>query len=635
MAVGGSFPAFWGDLSNRYTIQADLSHYAEDFLGEHDLKFGVQYTRGRKNSTSGDFFSKNLTNLDTGEDLGPFGYYQNAYLYSWDYSVDYMKYEFTPDGLILSKFTNYSMPTKSVRTADSLGFFFDDQWTPTSRLTLNLGIRYDLMTAKFAPGQMYEQPTSPDGYAGTLTVTRERKGSDNLFDFKCLSPRLGVTYQLTKDQKTALRASWGRYYSPMGVESFGTGGPDPDKSYGIDEYYLMPWEGLDINGDGVIFDEDTVLAIRRLMEGEGTHINAFIGDWDLRDLFHIYDPAAWELRVAPGLKNQHTDQWTVSLERELFRNFSVALTYINRNTKNMIVMWPINPETGKDYEWERKTQVINGQEMLLYSIVLKDYNGDGQITNGPDGDIQWLADHDVWHHGMEWRNLPNMEGKKAQRVFQGLQLTFNKRYSDRWQLMGSLLWNSSNGVAARNKRQDQDYNLEAPFVWQDPWLGSPNQLLNNMEGPLPFTPRFEFKLNGNYTIPKIEVDFGFRYRMHNGRPSWVFEPIPLTVGTSSDLTDKAFMEQAVILTGGDQVVAQNPKDPLYYPVLNILDLRLEKAFGIGPGRLHVILDCFNVFNSQDVTNAYVKNIEGETKTVGQISGIVAPRKFRFGIMYDF
>ena len=92
------------------------------------------------------------------------------------------------------------------------------------------------------------------------------------------------------------------------------------------------------------------------------------------------------------------------------------------------------------------------------------------------------------------------------------------------------------------------------------------------------------------------------------------------------------MAHAVLTTGGTQLVAQDPMKPLYMPVLKILDLRLEKAFRLGPGKLSLIFDAFNLFNSQDVTNAYTKKVEG-SDTVGQITGIVAPRKYRGGIMY--
>jgi outer membrane receptor protein involved in Fe transport len=644
-AVGGAFEAWNGNLTSRSTLQADVSHYAENFLGEHDIKFGVQYTRGRKNGTTGDFFSKQLTNPNTSEDLGLMGFYQTGYVTGYYYySIAAQNYYYGiagQDGLVMNINTYYSNPRKTVRTSDSTGLFFDDQWAPSKRLTFNLGARYDVMTAKFGKGQILAQPTTPEGFAGTLDVIRDRQGSGNLFNFRCFSPRLGVTYQLTKDGKTALRASFGRYYTPLGVESFGSGGPDQDRSYSTTKYYLVPWEGLDTNGDGVIFDSETMNATRRLLEGvkDGTltPLNAQFtanngGNLDYRNTFAIYDPSLtpFELKIQPGMKNQHTDQFTVSLEREVFKNFSLALTYIHRNTTDMIVEWPINKVTGQPWEYERKTQVVNGQEVSLYSIVIKDYNGDGVITNGPGGDVQWVNQN----MDTEWRNLPTWDGHKADRLFEGVQMTFNKRYSNRWQLMGSFLWNYSSGPAARNKRQDQDYNLDGPDIWSDRWVAGVNQLVNNMVGPLPFTPRFEFKINGNYTIPVIEADFALRFRLHTGRPVWIVQEVGKKITTNTDFSDAELMAQAVLTTGGTQIIAQDPTKPLYMPVLKILDLRLEKGFTLGPGKLSVIFDVFNLFNSQDVTNAYTRKIEG-VDTIGQITGIVAPRKYRGGIEYKF
>jgi Carboxypeptidase regulatory-like domain len=644
-AVGGAFEAFYGNVSSRSTLQADLSHYAENFLGEHDIKFGVQYTRGRKNDTIGNFFSKNLTDPETGDDLGLMGYYQFGYVAGYAYSsIDSQNYYYGiagQDGLVMMVNTYFAAPRKTVRTADSVGFFFDDQWTPTKRLTFNIGVRYDLMTAKFGTGAILKQPATPEGFAGSLEVVRDRQGSGNLFDFKCFSPRLGLTYQLTKDGKTALRASYGRYYTPLGVESFGSGGPDQDRTYSTTKYYLIPWDGLDANGDGVLFDAETMNATRVLLNGlqDGTltPINAEVtsnggGPLDYRDTFSTYDPTQnpWELKIHPGLKNQHTDQLTVSLEREIFPNFSLALTYINRATRDMIVEWPINRVTGLPWDYEQKTEVVNGQTISLWSVVLQDYNGDHQITNGPGGDVQWVNQN----HDIEWQNLPAWDGHKPQRLFQGLQLTFTKRYSNRWQLFGSLLLNHSSGPAGRNKRQDEDYNLEGSNIWSDHWVAGVNQLVNNMVGPLPFTPRFEFKLNGNYTIPGIELDVALRFRLHTGRPVWVLQQIPDLITTLTDLDDTVALAHKVLTTGGNQIIAQDPTKPLYMPALKILDMRLEKGFPLGRAKMSFILDVFNLFNSQDVTNAYTKIVEG-TNQVGQITGIVAPRKFRGGVEFTF
>jgi len=163
-----------------------------------------------------------------------------------------------------------------------------------------------------------------------------------------------------------------------------------------------------------------------------------------------------------------------------------------------------------------------------------------------------------------------------------------------------------------------------------------------MEGPLPFTPRFEFKLGGNYTIPKIEVDLGLRFRFHTGRPSWILTEVQTLNQWNYDPENVDLMEHGVILesSGGmpGQIVAQDPTKPLYLPVQKILDLRLEKTFNLGRGRLRLMLDGFNILNTKDVTNAMVKRVEIAgvlARDVGRVVGLVSPRRFRLGIMYEF
>jgi hypothetical protein len=619
------------------TIQADMSTFAENFLGEHDIKFGVQYTRGRLNSISGGgFFGKEVIDPDTGEDLGFFGVYLGAYPYRYTYNIQYLKSWYGDyDGLKFWVDNNYSKPHRTIRTSDGLGFFFDDQWSPTRRLTLNLGLRYDKMTAKFGEGgEMMEQPLTPAAWKEDLVAYRSRSGSDNIFDFNNWSPRVGLSYDITGDGKTVFRASFGRYYTPIGVESFGGGGPDLDRTYYLQEFYSVPWEGLDLNGDGYIIGSEFANAARKIPNLSP------INEGDFANVWRSSDPS-WGLSIEPGLKNQHTDQWTLNLEREIFKDFSLGVTYINRSTRDMIVQWPLNQATQEPWEYEVKTQVINGQEMSLYSIVMKDYDGNGEI-NGDD--IAWIDDH----QDFQWRNMPDFANYaggpavKARRNFDGLQVTFKKRYSSRWQLMGSLLWNSSDGFAGRNKRQDQDYNMEGTNIWSDQWLGGLNQTVNNMEGRMPFSPRFEFKINGNYTIPKIEMDVGLRYRYHTGRPVWVLADVQqLASWNYDDASPEQRAHWVILTTGGysQQIVAQNATDPLYMPVMSILDLRLDKTFAVGANsKLRFMLDAFNILGSKAVTNAMTKTIaQGDipVREVGRVVGLVPPRTFRLGVLFQF
>ncbi|GAH67860.1 unnamed protein product, partial [marine sediment metagenome] len=125
-----------------------------------------------------------------------------------------------------------------------------------------------------------------------------------------------------------------------------------------------------------------------------------------------------------------------------------------------------------------------------------------------------------------------------------------------------------------------------------------------------------------YKVPKIELDFGFRFRMHTGRPVWEYVGYPTrTQWSSPDSTDS-------INPGGLTRVIKDT-EPTYLPSLALFDFRLEKAFKIREyGAIHVILDILNAFNAADVTNIDIGNW-------GRITGLTNARRVRLSFMYQF
>jgi hypothetical protein len=97
------------------------------------------------------------------------------------------------------------------------GAFVQDQWRVSSKLTLDLGVRYDL----FTPVQERDNRES-DFFLGTGTIALAGQGGisrtilgEQKHDF---SPRLGAAYHL--DEKTVVRAAYGLFY----FNEQGTGG---------------------------------------------------------------------------------------------------------------------------------------------------------------------------------------------------------------------------------------------------------------------------------------------------------------------------------------------------------------------------------------------------------------------------
>lgn len=604
--VNGDFPYVEAQKSNRQTIQADMSYYAENFLGEHDIKFGAQYTKGRGNWEGGYF--QNYANFTY-----PLGGWW-GYVAGLGYKIDYLKTQTwyygnaIQDGLLFYNNKTIMNPFLTVRTADSLGFFVDDQWSPVKRLTVNLGLRYDRMTTKYGKGKVYQFVTKPDEINGPPPALRDRAATGNIFDFKTLAPRIGVTYQLTRDGKTVIRANYGRYYMPLAVEFLRRFGPDMQLTTLTYQIYMVPWDIADINHDGYIDPYGIGGKPNELREA----VRHIFGSTPIYERNDQSDPS-WTLAVAPNVKDMYTDQISLNLERELVKDFSVSATYIYKHAANMFVNVPINRETGQQWEYERvpfKTE--EGKTVQLYGIKWKDYDGNGVVDGS---DVAWVGTHTTYRV----ENMETYDGIKPQRTYQALQLVLNKRFANRWQGMGSVVYSWSNGTAQRTMRQSD--NMMGPMITDDTWMGSLNYTINNMDGVLPFVPKWEVKASGSYTIPYVNLDLGLRFRFHTGRPLWKLENYAVH-------SQYGFPEGSVISGGLNRIVGSTT--PTYLPYLAILDFRLEKAIQLSKyGAVHVVLDVLNAFNRANVTDAEYIGLWG------RITGLTDARRFRLSFMYQF
>ena len=118
---------------------------------------------------------------------------------------------------------------------------------------------------------------------------------------------------------------------------------------------------------------------------------------------------------------------------ELVKNFSVGATYIYKRTGNIFANIPINRVTGQEWEYERVPFTTSqGQQVMLYSVVQKDYDQNGVI----DGDdIAWIGDNGT----VVVQNMPEFDGIKPKRDSHGLQFDLRKRDSDTWQALASTV----------------------------------------------------------------------------------------------------------------------------------------------------------------------------------------------------
>ena len=115
----------------------------------------------------------------------------------------------------------YNTPVRANEYLNAnLGMFVQDAWT-INRMTLNMGVRFERFV-----GQIKDQNVGAGRFAPERNFS-EVTGLPSWFD---VAPRLGVSYDLFGNGRTALKASFGRYmagqttgfparYNPLQLQS--------------------------------------------------------------------------------------------------------------------------------------------------------------------------------------------------------------------------------------------------------------------------------------------------------------------------------------------------------------------------------------------------------------------------------
>jgi hypothetical protein len=102
------------------------------------------------------------------------------------------------------------------------GMFVNDTWKLTPKLTLNLGIRYEIQTPNWEHNNNqgnFELDRSKPTYGTVVPVTGDsiQARTFSKLDKNNFAPRVGVAYQL--DPKTVVRAAGGTFYGGWGYQA--------------------------------------------------------------------------------------------------------------------------------------------------------------------------------------------------------------------------------------------------------------------------------------------------------------------------------------------------------------------------------------------------------------------------------
>ena len=86
--------------------------------------------------------------------------------------------------------------------------YIQDKWKPSRKLTLNLGVRFDMD---------YGWQTASCQVATQFVAARCYDDAEGLPDWKAANPRFSAVYDLAGDGRTALKFAVNRYVTPVGI----------------------------------------------------------------------------------------------------------------------------------------------------------------------------------------------------------------------------------------------------------------------------------------------------------------------------------------------------------------------------------------------------------------------------------
>lgn len=217
--VGNGLPASVQTIGLRTYTLPQITDTLTKVIRRHTLTIGtdLRYNIGsnlQRNTPSGNFsFAAGLTSDPSGATPAA-GFVNTGYSYAT---------------FLAGAVSTASIATNTGETdrAISTSFFLQDDWQPTDRLTLNLGLRYDYQQQPYEQNNGYSNfnPTATSGgFTGIMQYANVGGVGRNFVpeSFTDFGPRIGFAYKATADGKTVVRGGFGMYY-PLFFNSIYTG----------------------------------------------------------------------------------------------------------------------------------------------------------------------------------------------------------------------------------------------------------------------------------------------------------------------------------------------------------------------------------------------------------------------------
>jgi len=300
----------------RAEANIDFANTWTKMLGNHTIKWGVDIRRVRDDLLQMQTYSPrgvyNFADGQTGTKGVSTSYFNNFASFLLD----------LPNGAGRDRATYYP----AYRAWQDF-FFIQDRWVVTPKLTVNVGLRWELYPPakpRFKGGFSNYNP-----YANTLSIAGYGDvpmdlGLQNRLRY--FAPRLGIAYRL--NDKTVIRTGLGVSYTPFPDNTYAYNYPvRANKAYNPATNSYFP----------AVLDDGTTVAT--FQQGFPTLAPISIPD---SGVITSPDKSQNYTYINPDFKNPHVISWNFAIQRQLPWHFSLDMAYVGNHGVDTVLNYNYN-----------------------------------------------------------------------------------------------------------------------------------------------------------------------------------------------------------------------------------------------------------------------------------------------------
>jgi hypothetical protein len=490
--------------------------------GRHALRFGAEV------DLSKDMQYVNLTN---------YGVFQFNGSMTGNGFADFL--------LGIPNFATQQAPVTAATDEFVTSLFAQDDYRATPRLTLNLGIRWDMETpptdpanrqATYVPGsQSTVRPLSPVGllYPGDKGVPRGIAQRSYLH----FSPRVGFAYDLSGNGRSALRGGFGVFWGGPSGTGWNQSSNSQPFTLSLSFPNVHSITGATLSDPYRNYPGGNPINLPHDVISTGSNIKAI-------DLGYMFP---------------YTYQMNLAVQQQFTNSFAMTVAYVGSLSHHLPLLidqnYPGNTPTATSNGLNvlsRRPQPLLGQVQQWESVISTNYHslqvtGQKQMGNG----LSFVTSY-VWSKTLEGAHVEGTGGVPEQQ--------------------------DPNNLAAEYARADTDFRsvFSTGLVWQIDYLHSGNFVVRHVVNGWQISPIFKAISGGPITLLNV-IDANFDGNIYD-RPNQIGDPHVQHRTANEWFNTAAFVQNNPVM--GHPIDGTARRNDISLPGSELLALGLARSFQI-------------------------------------------------------